>query len=277
MSISCDDNHYTTGTSKIQMIIRAFKFLAVRIEIASNLKIVDFLDVTFNLNNGTFKPFSKNNSTPTYINTDSNHPRSLLKQIPNVMNQRINRLSSCKRIFEESKSIYDEALKNSGFQGRPEYVNPVNFGSHGRSNSSRTRALIKVGDTNNNHSNRRGKNRNRKVIWFNLPFRKLTNINIGKYFLNLLDKHFNRDNPLRNIFNRNTVKISYSCTKNIHSTLNNHNRRLLDKLNRNSGGPDVVSCNCRSKGECPLGGRCNSKNVVYQACISPMEHDFYWK
>ena len=43
----------------------------------------------------------------------------------------------------------------------------------------------------------RGKNKNRKVIWFNLPFCKLTNINIGKYFLNLLDKHFNRDNPLK--------------------------------------------------------------------------------
>ena len=25
--------------------------------------------------------------------------------------------------------------------------------------------------------------------------------------------------------------------------------------------------------ECPLGGWCNSKNVVYQACISPMEHN----
>ena len=59
----------------------------------------------------------------------------------------------------------------------------------------------------------------------------------------------------------------------MHSILNNHNRRLLDELNRNSGGPDVASCDCRSKGECPLGERCNLKNVIYQACISPMEHD----
>ena len=67
-------------TSKIQKkIIRAFKLLGLQIQITSNLKIVDFLDVTFNLNNGIFKPFSKNNSTPTYVNIDSNHPRSLLK------------------------------------------------------------------------------------------------------------------------------------------------------------------------------------------------------
>ena len=57
--------------SKIQKkIIRGFKLLGLRIQIASNLTIVDFLDVTLNLNNGTFKPFSKNNSSPTYVNID---------------------------------------------------------------------------------------------------------------------------------------------------------------------------------------------------------------
>ena len=63
-------------TSSIQKkIIRAFKLIGLRIQIASNLKIVDFLDITFNLNNGTFKPFSKNYSTSRYINVSSNHPR----------------------------------------------------------------------------------------------------------------------------------------------------------------------------------------------------------
>ena len=145
--------------------------------------------------------------------------------------------------------------------------------SKDRGNNSGTHAFVKVGDNNNNnnHSNRWGRNRNRKVIWFNLPFCKLTNIDIGKYFLNLLDKHFNRDNPLRKIFNMNTVKISYSCTKNMYNILNNHNRRLLDKLIINVGRPDVATCNCRSKGECSLGRHCNLRNIVYQACISPME------
>ena len=77
---------------------------------------------------------------------------------------------------------------------------------------------------------------------------------------------------LETLRNQKSVFL-YSCTKNMHSILNNHNRRLLDELNRNSGGPDVASWKCRSKGECPLGRRCNSKNVVYQVCISPMEHN----
>ena len=102
---------------------------------------------------------------------------------------------------------------------------------------------------------------------------KLTTINIDIYFLNLLDRHFNRDNLLRKIFDRNTVKISYSCTNKMHDILNNHNRRLLDELYKNSGGPDEVSCNSRRKRGCPLDRRCNSENVIYQACISPMEHN----
>ena len=62
-------------TSSIQKkIIRTFKLLGLRIQITSNLKIVDFLDVTLKLNNGTFKHFSKNDSAPRYINISSNHP-----------------------------------------------------------------------------------------------------------------------------------------------------------------------------------------------------------
>ena len=321
------------NTCNIQKkIIRAFKLLGLRIQIASNLKIVDFLDVTLNLNNDTFKPFSKNDSAPKYVNIDSNHPRSVLKQIPNAVNQRMNRLSSGKRMFEGSKIIYDEALKNSEFQGRLKYVIPMDPGSKGRSNNSKTCTLIWIGDNINHHhhhhnalvvrvsltlsrhsslsfialgrssgqhpyphiaaecmfvlvvlllhghvwgsirelllwvrpcfsssvlhvwfhSNRRGRKRNlKKVIWFNLPFCKLININRGKYFLNFLDKHFNGDNPLRKMFDKNTVKISYSRTKNMHIILNNHNRKLLDELNRNGGGPDVISCNFINKGDTP--------------------------
>ena len=151
-------------------IIRACKLLGLRIQIASKLKIVDFFDVTLNLNNGFFKHFSKNDSAPKYINISSNPPKSVPRQIPNAVNLRINRLLSCKRIFQESRGIYDDALKNSRFQGRLEYLTPVDPGSRDKGNNGGTRALIKVGDNNYNHSKRQGRNRNRKVIWFNPPF-----------------------------------------------------------------------------------------------------------
>ena len=39
--------------------------------------------------------------------------------------------------------------------------------------------------------------------------------NIGKTFLKLIDKHFPKTNKFHKIFNKNNVKVSYSCLPNI--------------------------------------------------------------
>ena len=59
---------------------------------------------------------------PFYINVNFNHPRSIIKQIPNAVDIRINKLSSNKKIFYENNRIYDEALEKSGFKQRLEYL-----------------------------------------------------------------------------------------------------------------------------------------------------------
>ena len=43
-----------------------------------------------------YKPFNKTNTIPLYINISSNHPTPIIKQIPNAVNIKINRLSSSK-------------------------------------------------------------------------------------------------------------------------------------------------------------------------------------
>ena len=104
--------------------------------------------------------------------------------------------------------MYIDALKNSGFKEEFEYLE-----------ENITNGIYKE----NNKYDHKNKNRKRKIIWFNPPFCKLANINVGKYFLKLIDKHFKQDNILHKIFNRKTLKISYSCTKNISQIINNHN------------------------------------------------------
>ena len=69
----------------------------LKTEINSNLKLVNFLDVTLNLSNNPYKPFSKSNAILTCINVISNYPASIVTQIPNAINIRINRLSSFKK------------------------------------------------------------------------------------------------------------------------------------------------------------------------------------
>ena len=45
----------------------------------NNSKVVNFLDVTLDLNTGIFKNFMKENDTPVYVNVKSNHPPTILK------------------------------------------------------------------------------------------------------------------------------------------------------------------------------------------------------
>ena len=65
----------------------------------SNVKVLNFLDITFNLSENSFKPFHKDKHTPSYINVNSNNPRSIIRQIPNAINIKMNRLSSNKKSF----------------------------------------------------------------------------------------------------------------------------------------------------------------------------------
>ena len=88
------------NTSSIQKkIIRAFKLLSFKIEISSNNKIVNFLDVTLDLSNNIYKPFIKMNQSPSYINVNSNHPKAIIKQVPKAVNLIIRNLSVNEEIF----------------------------------------------------------------------------------------------------------------------------------------------------------------------------------
>ena len=42
----------------------------------------DFLDVELNLSTREYKPYRKPNDNPIYINSKSNHPNMIIKQLP---------------------------------------------------------------------------------------------------------------------------------------------------------------------------------------------------
>ena len=86
------------------------------IELSSNNKIVNFLDMTLNLSNNTYKPFIQTNQCPSYININSNHPKTIIKQVLKAVNLRIRNLSANEKIFQESSKMYMDALKNSGYK-----------------------------------------------------------------------------------------------------------------------------------------------------------------
>ena len=63
-------------------IQKLFKVYHLNVCIQCNLKIVNYLDVTFNLFNATYQPLCNPNNEITYIHKESNHPPSILRQIP---------------------------------------------------------------------------------------------------------------------------------------------------------------------------------------------------
>ena len=75
------------------------------------------------------------------------------------------------------------------------------------------------------------------------------------------------------MINKNNVKISYSYTNNISKITDNHNKKLINKLNWNNNENLKHSCNCKIQNECPLENKCNLDNIVYQANISAKEND----
>ena len=91
-----------------------------------------------------------------------------------MVNKRLSDLSCNEEEFNKAKPLYENALKDSGFNTSIKYAK-----DEAKSN----------------------RNKNHKIIWFNPP------------------KHFPKHHKLSKIFNNNTLKLSYSCLKNMSSII----------------------------------------------------------
>ena len=106
------------GSDKIRKdIVRTFREnFGLKITITTNLKIVNFLDVTFNLCTGRYQPYKKPNDTPTYIIVNSDHPPNIIKALPDNISKRKSNISSNKATFSNAAPFYNEALSSSGYK-----------------------------------------------------------------------------------------------------------------------------------------------------------------
>ena len=172
-----------------------------------------------------------------------------MKQLPDMISRRISATSCDESEFNKVKPDYDAALKQSGFkQG-------IQFSSNQRQKQRR---------------------RQRKVIWFNPPYNASVLTNLGKSFLALLNKHFPRNHRFHKIFNRQTVKLSYSCSPNVKSIVTQHNRKLLRQHEVTSTPVNQPSCNCRKKELCPMSGDCQQSAVIYKATVSSKDAEKFY-
>ena len=175
------------------------------------------------------------------MSKQSNHPNHIKKQIPKMINQRINSLSKTETNFNYAKKDYEDALHQSHYDVTLEYIkSPKNA-------------------TNDPHM----KKRRRKLIYFQPPFSNRLKTPIGKLFFRLIRKHFRKNHQLYKILNHRCLKLSYCCMHNIKTEITSHNKKILSN---NQDKPNIALCNCRS-GDCPMNGECLKENLIYQAEI----------
>lgn len=94
------------------------------------------------------------------------------------------------------------------------------------------------------------------------PYSMNVKTNIGKVFFKLLQKHFPKTNKFYKIFNKNTVKLSYSSMRNMASIIASHNKTILRPNIQDYG------CNCRKKNECPMQNKCLTPSIIYEATVT---------
>ena len=79
---------------------KTFEQFDLKIIAEVNLNVVNFFDVTFDLNNAKHKPYRKPNDDQLYINRHSNHPPNITRQLPTAIKKRIALLSSDEQTFK---------------------------------------------------------------------------------------------------------------------------------------------------------------------------------
>ena len=129
-------------------IIKVFKKCGLSIVIDTNLKAVDILGVTFDLDKNTYKAYRKSNDSPIYIDKNLNHSAKILKQLPESIAMHISEASSSEEIFNKSVKIYSKALKKNGFMDK----------------------LKSLPDEVQQLENSEERKHKRKIIWFNPPY-----------------------------------------------------------------------------------------------------------
>ena len=160
------------------------------------------------------------------------------------INKRLTNISSSKKVFDAAIAPYQKALQESGYDHKLTYHPEAK------------------------QTTRNKRKRKRNVTWYNPPWNSNLKTNLGRKFLCIVDKCFPKIHPLHKIFNRHTLKLSYSCMPNMKSTIASHNKNILSNVTPASTQESRDGCNCRNKNECPLEGQCLQTNVVYQATVT---------
>ena len=221
-----------------------FKSEDLTVKISELTKSVDFLDVRMHLDTGEYEPYRKEETLPKYVNRDSNHPPAIVRNLPAMIEKRVSGLCSSKTMFDRHATFYNRALSESGYKYE-----------------------IKYKPQQDQTPTKKRRERYPNIFWFNPPYNMAVVTRVGELFLKLIDKHFPKGSEWHKYFSRRTVKVSYSCCKNVASHIAQRNHKVIRKEEEKEDQEKKL-CNCRGdKSDCPLPDACLTQEVVYQSLV----------
>ena len=101
-------------------------------------------------------------------------------------------------------------------------------------------------------------NGNEKLFDLIHRIQKMSRLILVRYSSNYYINIFAPSHSFHKIFNKKSVKISYSCMRSMSSIISAHNCSILNPPKTSCG------CNCRNRSMCTLQNKCLTSNIVYQ-------------
>ena len=114
--MTTDCQYLKTQLERIKKSLqKTFKDFVLEIVAECNLRIVNYLDVTLNLNDGSFRPCDKPDDIIQYINKEFNHPPNLIKHLLASIEKRLSNNSFDEKLFQESAIYYEDTLNKARY------------------------------------------------------------------------------------------------------------------------------------------------------------------
>lgn len=140
-------------------VIGIFHNKRLKITVDTNLSTTDILDVTLDPFHGKYYAYRKPDNRPRNENANSNNPKTILKQLPTMVNKRLSSLSIDEDEFDKTKLLS---------------LTFIRFNKNLKFETIQTTPL---------------QNRSSKLLWFDSYVAEVKK-NIGKVFLYLVRKYF---------------------------------------------------------------------------------------
>ena len=125
--VDIDKSTSNVEVEKIKKELHKFaKSIEIKIVFENPAFQINFPDLNLNLKQHSFFSYRKPNNRINYVNSSSNHPLVILKQIQKMIENRLTKNSSSRNLFDSIKKELNDALKLNDYNYDTNHIKVTN-------------------------------------------------------------------------------------------------------------------------------------------------------